>query len=171
VPDSHLLVKTGQRGPDPARDRLVDALASLGIERSRIALRGSTPRLEHLAAHADVDLMLDSIPHGGGITTLDSLLMGVPVVTLLGQRPPGRASASFLTTLGLPDLIARSVDEYVAIAARAATDRERLVRERESLRERLLASPIGDTQAYTRAVEDVYQELWRRCCAQSTATP
>jgi predicted O-linked N-acetylglucosamine transferase (SPINDLY family) len=167
VPGSRLVVKTGQPGPDPARERLVDALVALGVERDRVEPRGSTPRLEHLAAHADVDLMLDSIPHGGGITTLDALLMGVPVVTLLGQRPPGRASASFLTTLGLPDLIARSVDDYVSIAARAAADSERLVRERASLRERLLASPIGDTRGYVRAVEDVYQELWRRCCSES----
>lgn len=167
VPGSQLLIKTGQRGPDPARDRLVDALQALGIDRDRVELRGSTPRLEHLAAHADVDMMLDSIPHGGGITTLDALLMGVPVVTLLGKRPPGRASASFLTTLGLPDLIARSVDEYVAIAARAAAEPDRLVHERLSLRERLLASPIGDTRRYVRSVEDVYQDLWRRCCAAS----
>jgi predicted O-linked N-acetylglucosamine transferase (SPINDLY family) len=169
VPDSHLLVKTGQRGPDPARDRLVDALASLGIERSRIALRGSTPRLEHLAAHADVDLMLDSIPHGGGITTLDSLLMGVPVVTLLGERLPGRTSASFLTALGLEDLVARTPDAYVEIATRLAGDLDRLTRERTTLRQRLLASPIGNVTAYTRQVERIYRKIWQTWCAGQAA--
>ena len=54
---------------------------------------------------AEIDLMLDTFPQNGGITTLDALLMGVPVVTLLGERVPGRASASMLTTLGLSDLV------------------------------------------------------------------
>jgi predicted O-linked N-acetylglucosamine transferase (SPINDLY family) len=92
--------------------------------------------------------------------------MGIPTVTLLGDRVPGRTSASYVTALGLGDLVARSVDEYVEIAVRLAGDVPRLARERSSLRERLLASPIGDAGLYTRAVEDAYRMLWRRWCAR-----
>jgi protein O-GlcNAc transferase len=171
VPAAHLLLKAGQRGLDPARDRVLAALQSLGVERERIEILGNTPHYEHLAAHAGADLMLDAFPHAGGITTLDALLMGVPVVTLVGKGVSSRSSASFLTTLGLTDLIARSVEEYVSIAASLASDPDRLVRERGSLRDRLLASPIGDARRYTRAVEEVYRELWSRCCAASAVAP
>ena len=78
---------------------------------------GRTTHQEHLAAHADIDVMLDSFPQGGGITALESLLMGVPVVTLLGEQIVGRIAASFLTSLGMDDLVAETPDEYVSIAA------------------------------------------------------
>jgi hypothetical protein len=129
-----------------------------------VTLLGSTPHPDHLAAHAEIDLMLDTFPQNGGVTTLEALLMGVPVVTLLGERVPGRASASMLATLGLIDLVARTPEEYVAVAARLAGDLERLARERATLRERLLTSPIGDGEQYTRAVESAYRAMWRRWC-------
>jgi protein O-GlcNAc transferase len=97
------------------------------------------------------------------------LLMGVPVITVLGERVPGRLAASFLTTLGLTDLIANDADEYLEIAVRLAADRARLVRERETLRERLLASPIANADLYTRAVEATYRALWQRWCAKELA--
>jgi predicted O-linked N-acetylglucosamine transferase (SPINDLY family) len=70
-----------------------------------------------------------------------------------------------MTTLGLPDLIAATVDEYVEIAVRVAGDTERLAHERSTLRARLLASPIANREHYTRAVESTYRALWRRWCA------
>ena len=83
-----------------------------------------------------------------------------------------RSSASFLTALGLDDLIARTTDEYVEIAVRLAGDVERLAHERATLRERLLTSPIGDAAHYTRAVEAAYRTLWRRWCeVTSPPTP
>ncbi|MCC6417945.1 MAG: hypothetical protein IT429_06800 [Gemmataceae bacterium] len=116
--------------------------------------------------------MLDTFPQSGGITTLDALLMGIPVVTLLGQRVPGRVSASLLTTLGLSGLVAETPDEYVGIAARLAADLDRLARERATIRDRLLSSPLGDARQYAGAVEDVYRDLWRRwCAAQEPVVP
>ena len=125
---------------------------------------GHTNRLEHLAAHGEVDVVLDTFPHTGGVTTVEALLMGVPVVTLLGEGVAGRLSASFLTALGLEDLVAETPDAYVSVARRLAGDLDRLTTERTTLRERLLASPIGEAQAYTRAVEAAYRDLWCRWC-------
>ena len=158
------------------RGRLAGARAAAGKvwppwawPRSGSTLLGATPHPDHLGAHAEIDLMLDTFPQSGGITTLDALLMGVPVVTLLGERVPGRVSASLLTTLGLDDLVARTADEYVEIAARLAGDLDRLARERATLRDRLLASPIADAEQYTRAVEATYRDLWRRWCDDRAA--
>jgi protein O-GlcNAc transferase len=167
VPGSRLVVKSGGLEHAVERERLLDRLAERGVASERVTLFGATPHPEHLAAHADIDLMLDSFPHTGGVTTLDALLMGVPVVTLLGEGVAGRLSASFLTALGLEDLVAETTDAYVSLATRLAGDLDRLAAERATLRERLLASPIGDTRAYTRAVEEVYRELWARWCGRA----
>ncbi len=168
VPDARLIVKTGRVSTDAACQQLVADLVARGVARERIELRGNTTHTEHLSAHGDIDILLDTFPHGGGVTSVEALLMGVPVVTLLGERVAGRLAASFLTILGLGDLVADSPEAYVAIAARLAADRDRLIRERETLRPRLLASPLADADRYTRAVEDAYRSLWRRWCAEGT---
>ncbi|MGE3911927.1 MAG: tetratricopeptide repeat protein, partial [Chloroflexota bacterium] len=109
VPDARLIVKSAGLDGDADRERLLRQLAAAGVARERVTLLGATPQGEHMAAHAEIDLMLDTFPHCGGITTLDALLMGVPMVTLLGERVAGRLSASFLRTLGLDDLVAVTV--------------------------------------------------------------
>jgi predicted O-linked N-acetylglucosamine transferase (SPINDLY family) len=164
VPSARLVIKCVGADAPSERDHLLGSLSEHGVHPDRVTILGRTSQPDHLAAHGGVDLMLDTFPQSGGITTMDALLMGVPVVTLLGQRVTGRASASFLTTLGLTDLVAQTPDEYVEIAARLAGDLERLARERATLRERLLTSPLGDAALYTRAVEAAYREIWHRWC-------
>jgi predicted O-linked N-acetylglucosamine transferase (SPINDLY family) len=169
VPGSRLALKPTTESTT-TRERLLDPLARLGIDPDRIEILGKSSHLEHVASFGQIDLQLDTFPHGGGITTLDGLLMGVPCVTLLGDRVAGRTSASFLTAVGLGDLVARSIDEYVELAVRLARDVDRLVHERATLRERLLTSPIGDADQYTRAVEAAYRDLWTRWCVGRTAS-
>ncbi|MGE3913574.1 MAG: tetratricopeptide repeat protein, partial [Chloroflexota bacterium] len=169
VPNSRLLVKTGGQDSDGARQQLLTDLAARGIGPERVTLLGQSSRLEHLAAHGEVDLILDTFPHTGGVTTVEALLMGVPVVTLLGEGVAGRLSASFLTALGLKDLVAHTTDEYVKIARQTAGRLDWLADQRATLRDRLLASPIGDTHAYTQAVESAYRALWQEWCARSDA--
>jgi predicted O-linked N-acetylglucosamine transferase (SPINDLY family) len=164
VPDSRLVIKTPKSDLDVDRARLRDHLTTLGVAAERIEIMGSTAQREHLEAHAAIDILLDPFPHTGGITTADALLMGVPVVTVLGEQQAGRVSAALLTALGLTDLIAGDADEYVEIAVRLAGDRDRLARERAALRERLLTSPVGNATLYTRAVEGAYRGIWRRWC-------
>jgi predicted O-linked N-acetylglucosamine transferase (SPINDLY family) len=165
VPDARLLVKTPRTDSDADRRRLRNDLVALGVAPERIELRGSTSQPEHFAAHADVDVLLDTHAQSGGITTIEAMMMGVPTVALLGEGVHRRSSASFLTTVGLGHLVAGSVDEYVGIAIGLAGDAGWLTGQRATLRARLLASPIGDTRGYTRAVEDVYRTLWQRWCA------
>jgi predicted O-linked N-acetylglucosamine transferase (SPINDLY family) len=163
VPKSRLVLKPTTESATE-RQRLLEPLAALGVEPERVEILAKSPHLEHIASFGRIDIQLDTFPHAGGITTLEGLLMAVPCVTVFGERVSGRSSASFLTTLGLEDLVARTTDEYVEIAARLAGNVERLAHERATLRERLLTSPIGDGVTYTRAVEEAYRGLWRRWC-------
>jgi predicted O-linked N-acetylglucosamine transferase (SPINDLY family) len=165
-PTSRLLVKSEGLADTPVCAWLLEGLAAQGVARERVTIIGITPHAEHLATHAEIDVMLDSFPHGGGVTTLEAFLMGVPVVTVLGERVPGRLSASLLAALGLHDLVASTIDEYVEIATALARDLERLAQLRATFRDRLRASPVGNRDRYTRAVEEVYRGLWRRWCEQ-----
>jgi predicted O-linked N-acetylglucosamine transferase (SPINDLY family) len=166
VPTTRMLLKSAGLDAPSARARIEAAFAAHGVGSDRLTILGLTSRQEHLAAYHRVDIHLDTVPQTGGVTTLEGLTMGVPTLTILGDTIAGRISASFLHVLGLDDLIARTPDEYVAVADGLARDLSRLAQERATLRERLLASPAGNGQLYARAVEDAYRALWRRWCAR-----
>jgi predicted O-linked N-acetylglucosamine transferase (SPINDLY family) len=170
VPGSRLLLKPTVEDAPATRERLLGPLVRNGIDLDRIEILGKNPHYEHIASFGKIDFQIDTFPHGGGITTLEGLLMGVPCVTLLGDRVAGRTSASFVTALGLGDLVTRTTDEYVDVAVRLANDLGRLTHERATLRDRLLASPIGDARKYTQAVEVAYRELWRAWCGGRVAS-
>jgi protein O-GlcNAc transferase len=165
VPHARMLLKASGLDEPGHQARIVAAFGRHGVAADRLTILGGTPRPEHLAAHQRVDIQVDTFPQSGGITTLEGLTMGLPAVTLLGNRVSERTSASFLTVLGLADLIAETPEAYLATAVRLAHDLEWLAEQRATLRARLLASPIGDARRYTRAVEDVYRSLWQRWCA------
>jgi predicted O-linked N-acetylglucosamine transferase (SPINDLY family) len=97
--------------------------------------------------------------------------MGVPFVTLAGDRYMARMGASLLGAAGLPELVARTPDEYVALATRLAADRSRLAALRGGLRERLAASPLMNAPEFTRNVERAYREAWRTWCERGRTTP
>ncbi len=118
-----------------------------------------------------VDIALDAFPWNGHTTACEALWMGVPVVTLYGNRYAGRMAASALTALGLTELIARSPEEYVDIAARWVSDVDRLARLRTGLREKMRTSPLCDGAAFTRSLEEAYRTIWRRWCSRQSGRP
>ena len=165
-PGSRLLLKdTGFNSPEAvARTRA--EMESLGIEPSRLLIRGGSSQYDHLAAYHDVDIALDPFPQGGGITTLEGLWMGVPAITMLGTRKmQERVTSSFMTVLGLEDFVARSRDEYVQVAVARAQELQRLVELRQGMRARMQASPLMGGRLYCQPVEAAYREMWRRWCA------
>jgi len=164
VPRSRLLLKWTSLGEARARHRLVEAFAAAGIAEDRLELRGKSPHREMLGEYGDMDLALDPFPFGGGITSCDALWMGVPVLTLPGDRPASRQTLGFLQSLGLDDLVAASPDDYVAKAAQWAGDADRLAELRRTLRPRMAAAPLCDGPLFTRALEAALREMWRRCC-------
>ena len=164
TPGALLVIKDGRLKDQKLREELLHRLGGAGIESRRVRLLGGSPHAEHLKIFHDIDLALDPFPHGGGISTLEALWMGVPVVTLRGRASTSRLSASFLTAIGLRDWIATTEDEYVSIACEAARDLPRLETLRGQLRHRAAHSAIGNVPEYVRAVEEVYRRIWRRWC-------
>jgi protein O-GlcNAc transferase len=164
VPGSRLLLKSASLKSPSVRREMLRRFGDHGLGEGRLIILGSTDVYGHLKALNDVDIALDAFPHTGGITTAETLWMGVPVVTLLGPTTPGRVSAAFLHAVGMPDWIARDEDEYVRIALEFAEDPEHLARLRQDLRRKLAATPVFDVRQYTRYVERGYRDLWRRWC-------
>ena len=95
---------------------------------------------------------------------MDSLWMGVPVITLAGRTGVGRGGVSILSNVGLPELIAATPDEYVALAVELASDRPRLQALRGSLRERMRSSPLMDAKGYAADVEAAFRGMWTTWC-------
>lgn len=165
VPDSELLVQSKALGDPGVRRRLGAFLQGCAIPESRVLLRGPEPNLaSHLAAYRDVDLVLDTFPYAGTTTTCEALWMGVPVVTLAGDRHAARTGLSLLSPLGLQELAPASVAGYVECAVRLASDPERLRDLRAGLRTRMAGSRLMDASGFTRLLEASYRWMWRRWC-------
>ena len=147
------------------RERVVEQFSKAGVVADRIIMRGRTSWYEHTQTYNQIDIALDPFPQGGGVTALEGLMMGVPMITLRWPTIAGRGSASIMTTLGLTDWIAETQEQYVALAMQKASDLQSLAALRQKLRGIFTSSVIGDQAAYARAVEMEYRQLWREWCA------
>jgi protein O-GlcNAc transferase len=161
VPDARLALKgVGLEHAGP-RAALQARLRAHGVDPARVDIRGwHTSREEHLASYGAIDITLDPFPYNGTTTTLESLWMGVPVITLAGDRHVARVGATLLAGAGLPELVAIGVDEYVDRVVALAEDRERLAALHRSVRDRLERSPLLDAVAFTRRLEAAYREMY-----------
>jgi len=118
----------------------------------------------HLARYHEIDVGLDPFPYNGTTTTLEALWMGVPVISIAGDRHGARVGTSILANLGLDELVGRNVEHYQTLAADLAADHARLSSLRQTMRERICASPLRDEAGFVRAMENAYREMWRQWC-------
>lgn len=168
IPDARLLMVTKALGDPGISRRFRDAFDAGGVG-ERVDFRGMVPHRELLGKYGDVDVALDPFPYSGGLTTLESLWMGVPVITLGGDRFASRHSLSHLAAAGLPELIAGDRTEYVGKAVSLAGDLPRLAELRRSMRDRLAASPLCDAPRFTRNLEQAYRNMWRGWCRNGSS--
>jgi predicted O-linked N-acetylglucosamine transferase (SPINDLY family) len=161
VPGSRLILHIKETR---ARQGLLDYFAERGVASDRITLIGYQNGPEYMATYGQIDIALDTSPFAGGTISFDALWMGVPLVTLAGERSSSRGGASILTSLGRPEWIARTPGEYIAIAQRLAADPQQLAAIRSGLRAELQASPLMDNAGFTRELEDLYRQAWEERC-------
>lgn len=166
VPNSRLLIKSGNLNNDSISGGLRRRFAARGVGDERLDLRGPSAHPEMLEQYGDIDIALDPFPFNGGMTTLEALWMGVPVVTIAGQGVVSRQTYSALANIGLADELAfPDEDAYVAGAVALANNPARLTELRREIRPRLQASPICQPQQFARDLETLYRRMWHARCA------
>jgi predicted O-linked N-acetylglucosamine transferase (SPINDLY family) len=166
VPDSRLRVMAVSGVA--AEQHLRKLFADCGVPAQQLDI---LPRLafdEYLASFQHVDIALDTFPYHGATTTCFSLWMGLPVVVLEGTTHASRADVSMLSNVGLPQLVAKSGDEYVEIAARLAQDLPQLAELRANLRGMMACSPNADGRACARNLERAFREMWVTWCGKKS---
>ncbi len=168
VTGSRLFLKAKQLGEASVRQSVLDRFAAHGIEGERLILEGASPRAEYLAAYSRVDVALDPFPFTGGTTSAESLWMGVPVLTLAGDRFVSRQGVGLMMNACLPEWIAADADDYVARAVSHAGDLQRLSMLRDGLRQQVLASPIFDAKRFAQYFETALRGMWAQWCARQS---
>ena len=172
VEKSQILFKSTTSGDAVAQRVIRDKLSAHGVEPARIRFcpYRRTPE-SHLAVYNDVDIALDTVPYNGTTTTCEALWMGVPVVTLRGDRHAGRVGASLLTTIGFEAGIAETREDYVLTARLLAENPGVLKTARRTLRGSVLHSPLCDHDAHTRSLEEAFRAVWRIWCEEGQDAP
>lgn len=163
-PSARLFLKAKPLADAAMRSGLEARFARHGIAPQRLLLEGHSARGDYLASYGRVDIGLDPFPYSGGMTTAESLWMGVPVVTLRGERYIAHQGESQLHAAGLAEWIAADLQAYVGIALAAAAAPDRLAATRATLREKAGRSPLFDAPRQARQVEAAWRGLWSHWC-------
>lgn len=157
VPNSRLILKNSILGKEDERNFVAEKLAEYGFDLSRVELR--PPTKSWLKDYSDVDIALDTFPYTGGVTTCEALYMGVPVVSLYGDRHGSRFGLSILMNVGLGGLAVDSYDAYIQTAIDLANDKNSLIAMRKELRGMMKNSPLMDAKNYVRTIEEAFVKI------------
>ncbi|HVZ13345.1 MAG TPA: tetratricopeptide repeat protein, partial [Bauldia sp.] len=133
-----------------------------GVAPERLIFAPRMRTAEHLARHRLADLFLDTLPYNAHTTAADALWAGLPLITCPGETFPSRVAASLLTAVGMPELIASSLDEYAALAVRLARDPAALAAVKAKLAANRDGTPLFDTARFTRYLEAAYATMVER---------
>ena len=166
VADSRLLMRCPQ---GEVQSRVREFFAARGIAAERLELVAWMPtRADFLKVFERMDIVLDPFPYNGGTTTCEALWMGIPVLTLPGERIVSRIGMSILMACGMPEFIAHTEEDYVRLAMSLAADLPRLAALRSTLRARMKASAFMDSPRFAKNVEHAYRAMWRAWCGRQS---
>jgi protein O-GlcNAc transferase len=165
VPGSSLLLKGKSLADESTKHRYMDLFIKNGVTSDQIKMLPKTSSIsEHLDLYNRVDIGLDPFPYNGTTTTCEALWMGVPVVTLRGDRHSARVGESILTRLGLKELITVNGEEYVRRAVRLAGVLDRLEELRAGMRRRMMESHLCNSKSFARIIETAFRGMWKSFC-------
>lgn len=166
VPNAHLLLKGEVFDDEYGYELFVNRLGKLGVDINsaewggRIELRGFSK--DYLGEYLDMDIALDTFPYPGGGTTCDALYMGIPVITLAGNRHGERFGKSLLENIGLSEFVVYNKQAYFDLAVALAGDKEIINNLHIGLRHMMENSPLMDPKLYMGELEAAYGKIWQR---------
>jgi predicted O-linked N-acetylglucosamine transferase (SPINDLY family) len=166
IPGSRLLLKGHGLGAPVLQAEVRRRLEAARIDARRVELlERIESQAEHLAAYARMDVALDTFPYHGTTTTCEALWMGVPVVTLAGDRHASRVGVSLLSAIGRPAWVARDWRDYARIAVELVGTPGQLAAESPILRDAMLRSPLMDRAGQATRFGAALRSMWRNRCA------
>jgi predicted O-linked N-acetylglucosamine transferase (SPINDLY family) len=160
VPGSRLKFQAQAFNDPEVVERYARKFEDLGVDLGRIDFLPGMSRQQVLNNYGQIDIALDPFPCAGGTTTCEALWMGVPVVTLIGDRFGGRHSASHLRAAGLSQIVANNQADYLGVVERLSQDLPALAKLRAGLREQMRASPLCDGPRFARDFGDLVLGMW-----------
>lgn len=158
VPDSRLFVKHKALKENCGLELVRERMTAAGIDLERVDFEPF--EVNYVRKYEQADIALDTFPYPGGGTTCDALYMGVPVITLVGERHNSRFGYSLLVNMGLEELCAFSEAEYIQKAIELANDRERLREYHLTIRRKMELSPVMDDAIYMGEIEQAYEKIF-----------
>ena len=172
APNTHLLLKNKQLEDEGVRTKCLEMFEKEGISDDRIELYGMLlKKRDHLGFYSKIDIGLDPFPYNGTTTTYEALWMGIPVITLEGDRHAARVGTSIMTHLNLPQFIADTKENYTKKAVELAGDRKRLEVYRKELRSILKSSKSCDEHHFAKKIETAFREMWSTWCQSGLVFP
>lgn len=167
VPNSRLVLKAAHLADPTVRLFLVEQFTAAGIDSNCVELRAQVAEIgDHLSSYSEIDIGLDPLVYNGTTTTCEALWMGVPVISLIGDRHAARVGFDLLSRIGLGELAGADIASYAANAVALANDIPRLQRIRYELRHRMMTSPLCDAPRFARHFAAGLRAMWKAWCAQ-----
>ena len=167
VPSSHLFLKSKQFSDPAIQQSMRDRFAAHDIDPQRLILRSHVARSDYLVPYQEIDIALDPFPYPGITTTVESLWMGVPVLTLEGTSFISRQGVGLAMNAGLESWIARDQEHYVELAAKHASNLDEVSLVRAALRTRLSNSPILDSRRFAVHFSTAMRNIWQQWCSST----
>ena len=166
VPDSRLFLKAKQFSDKAIQQSMRDRFAVHHIDPGRLVFSPQVARSDYLAPYQQVDIALDPFPYPGITTSVESLWMGVPVLTMEGNSFISRQGVGLAMNAGLESWIARDHNDYVALAVKHAGNLDALALVRKGLRERVANSPIFDSRRFAGHFATALRDMWEQWCTK-----
>ena len=164
VSNAKLKLKTQSFQDQQCLDEFKNHFKNAGISEDRLIFTGPSALENMMQEYAEVDIVLDTLPYNGGMTTFQALWMGVPVLTLAGKNFCGRMGASIMQHLGMPEWVVEDKESYIKIAVIMASNRKKLLETKSKLREQMLASPLCDVEGFSKEVNGIFIQIWQQYC-------
>jgi predicted O-linked N-acetylglucosamine transferase (SPINDLY family) len=162
VPNSYFLIK-GKSDAETIQNFFDKIAEEEDVSLDRLRFLDSVPdEYTHRANLAIADIVLDTFPYNGATTTLETLWMGIPMVTQVGEQFAARNSYTFMLNAGITEGIAWNEQEYVEWGVKLGLDRELRSKVHDQLRSGRNTAPVWNARQFTRDLEQAYREMWDR---------
>jgi len=169
VPNSRMVIKGRGLGDSQLRQRVSKIFAAQGVSEGRLELFDYLrDKQSHLSLFGKIDIMLDSFPYSGATTVCEALWMGVPSVTIAGDKYVSRMATGILNVVGADELVADNEQAYLELARSLAATPEKITTYRKTLRQRTATSPLTDQKVFVTAMENAIRQMWCNWCDEGT---